>query len=601
MSLSGLSLSGLSLSGLSFSGLSAVPLPTFFLVESFATTVAMNKTCKLCTSQFIVDTADLAFLEKVSPVFNEVTYSLPPPSLCPMCRQQRRLAFRNERQLYKRNCDSSGKAMITNTAPDKPYVVYSTEEYWSDARKPLDYGREFDFSRPFFPQYRELQSVAPYLALCVSPDAAEFNCRYVNFAGMNKNCHMIFDSDSNEDCYNSNVIKHSQQCGDCAYVDSSELCFQCIDCKDCYDLKYSQDCSGCNSSAFLKNCIGCNDCFFCSNLTRKRYHIRNKPYSPEEYRAQVAKFDLGNLQTVEALEKKFEEFKLSYSQKATHSIKTENCLGDYLHSSKNCYHCFNVVDGEDLRYCDSVYHGVKDCMDVCSFGEHIEQVYESGTVGVNSFHILFCFGVVGGNESLLYSEECRESKNCFGSIGLTHDEYCILNKQYSKDDYTALVPKIIEHMRETEEWGEFFPPEISRFDYNETIAQDHYPLTEEVACALGFTWRAKDKRDYQPQQVQIPASIVDVGEDICEQLLACRNCRKNYKVSKPEFSFYVKQGIPIPVECLDCRHRARLDKRNPMNLWTRECAECGVAVSSSYAPSRPEKILCEPCYQESIA
>jgi len=31
-------------------------------------------------------------------------------------------------------------------------------------------------------------------------------------------------------------------------------------------------------------------------------------------------------------------------------------------------------------------------------------------------------------------------------------KYCILNKQYSKEEYEELVPKIIEHMQKTGEW-----------------------------------------------------------------------------------------------------------------------------------------------------
>jgi hypothetical protein len=41
------------------------------------------------------------------------------------------------------------------------------------------------------------------------------------------------------------------------------------------------------------------------------------------------------------------------------------------------------------------------------------------------------------------------SSNLFGCIGLRGKEYCILNKQYTKEEYEALVPKIIEKMKES--------------------------------------------------------------------------------------------------------------------------------------------------------
>jgi len=66
-------------------------------------------------------------------------------------------------------------------------------------------------------------------------------------------------------------------------------------------------------------------------------------------------------------------------------------------------------------------------------------------------------------------------------------KYCILNKQYTKEEYEKLMPKIIEYMEKTEEWGEFFPASLSPFGYNETIAMEYFPLTrEEVKVPVPF-------------------------------------------------------------------------------------------------------------------
>jgi hypothetical protein len=78
---------------------------------------------------------------------------IPPPTLCPDCRQQRRLSFRNERKLYKRKCDATGKDIISIYSPDKPYTVYHQDYWWSDAWEPMDYGRDFDFSRSAIEQF----------------------------------------------------------------------------------------------------------------------------------------------------------------------------------------------------------------------------------------------------------------------------------------------------------------------------------------------------------------------------------------------------------------------------------------------------------------
>ena len=64
-------------------------------------------------------------------------------------------------------------------------------------------------------------------------------------------------------------------------------------------------------------------------------------------------------------------------------------------------------------------------------------------------------------------------------VNMHYEKNCILNKEYSQHEWEKNVVKIIDHMRSTEEWGEFFPHKISPFGYNETVAQEYFPMTEE--------------------------------------------------------------------------------------------------------------------------
>ena len=98
-----------------------------------------ERVCKHCSVVFPITDKDMEFYEKVSPVFGGKRYTIPAPTLCPDCRQQRRLSFRNERKLYKRKCDATGKDIISIYSPDKPYTVYHQDYWWSDKWNPLDY------------------------------------------------------------------------------------------------------------------------------------------------------------------------------------------------------------------------------------------------------------------------------------------------------------------------------------------------------------------------------------------------------------------------------------------------------------------------------
>ena len=111
------------------------------------------KTCKISGKPFAIFQSDVDFYEKISPTINGKRFLIPTPTLCPEERQRRRLVFRNERKLYKRTCDFSGKEIISIYSPDKQCRVYDQTIWRSDKRDPMDYGREYDFSKSFFENF----------------------------------------------------------------------------------------------------------------------------------------------------------------------------------------------------------------------------------------------------------------------------------------------------------------------------------------------------------------------------------------------------------------------------------------------------------------
>jgi len=141
------------------------------------------KTCKKCQNQFTVTDEDKNFLQKFSVKIGSATFIIPEPTFCPNCRQQRRLSFRNERALYRRKCDISGKEIISIYRQNSPYKIYAPQEWWSDKWDPFEYGRDFDFKRPFFEQFAELKKSIPHLSLHVTNNEGS---DYINLSGYNK-------------------------------------------------------------------------------------------------------------------------------------------------------------------------------------------------------------------------------------------------------------------------------------------------------------------------------------------------------------------------------------------------------------------------------
>jgi len=551
-----------------------------------------------CHAAFEISEEDLAFLDRLSPQIAGKKEPLPPPTLCPDCRLQRRLVQANQLNLYERTCDLTGKKIISNTHPTAPCKVFRQEEWYTDQWDPLVYGREMDFSRPFFEQLDVLLFSVPRPSLFTGFEFDE-NCEYTNNAGKNKNCYLIFDSDENWDCYYSYSINQCRDCVDCYRTRKSQLCYECVDCVQCYGSSYLQDCENCTDSMFLKNCTSCKNCLMCSNLRNKEYHVENKPVSKEaftQFRGMLA-----SRRAIQSGIRRFAKIKLEFPQKYMHGVQNEEVLGDYLVHCKHAHQCY---DSEDLWDCRYVYQGfmpLKDSMDLQECGE-AERLYECCVCGYGMQNAYFCTLTLTSVNDVFYCHHCHHTKNCFGCVGLNRKEYCVLNKQYSKEEYERLVPRIVAHMRQMKEWGEFIPVSSSIHAYNETLAQDYYPLSKEQAASRGWRWLDElDNRDpHTGPKVEVPDAIAETGDAICKAILTCEISKRAYKIIPQELAFYRRMHLPVPVRSFFQRNKERMQLRNPRHLWNRQCQKCKKDIQTTYAPERPEIVYCEECYLKEV-
>ena len=128
-------------------------------------------------------------------------------------------------------------------------------------------------------------------------------------------------------------------------------------------------------------------------------------------------------------------------------------------------------------------------MDIYHIGWNTEMAYEiHGCQGLYNSH--FCH-LCYDNRNIEYCDSCQNCKDLFGCISIKKGEYMIFNKKYSKREYEKLKEKIIEHMKKTGEYGEFFPPAIAPVCYNETQGNYYMPLTKEEVLARGWLWEDK--------------------------------------------------------------------------------------------------------------
>jgi hypothetical protein len=577
-----------------------------------------NKTCKKCNAEYQISDSDLEFYKKMSPTFAEKTFEIPVPTLCPNCRRQKRLVWRNMSKIYKRKCDLTGNEIISGYAPNSKYKVYETSAWWGDGWDPMTYGQDFDPSRSFLEQLQELNLKVPKMHAVVVENE---NSPYTNNVTRAVNCYLLQNATNNENCMYGQGFWNNKDCVDCLRIYDCEGCYESCVCEKCYQCHYSLNTTNSRESYFLDSCSSCANCFACTNLSNKQYWINNQASTKEEF--EKIRDDFLAL-TGEAKNQKIAEIRKFLSdqpKKFAHILDCEDSTGDHLYHSKNLKNTFYANGDESLNHCSNI-DKVRSAADYDFWGNETENILDCLEVGINSQNIAFSRSVYTNCSNIYYSIGVyNSSKNCFGCVGLKQKEYCILNKQFTKDEYEQKVAQIIEKMISDGEWGEYFPIGMSHYGYNETIANEYYPLTREQAEAIGANWQDEDfglKYDgeglmpkeiaqYDPQRNQNAKAEQDA---LLAGVLKCEVSGRPYKIQSQELLFYIKNDLQIPRRHPDQRYEDRIALRNPMGLWHRNCAcqgecqehqgKCPNEFKTSYAPERPEKVFCEKCYQNIV-
>lgn len=581
-----------------------------------------SKICQNCKKSFVIEPEDFLFYEKMK---------VPPPTFCPECRMIRRMVFYNEHNLFRQKDAATGRDLFSNIHPQSGVKVYERDYWWSDAWDPMEYGREYDFSQPFFGQFKELLMEVPR----PNRNMHELiNSDYADHAGYLKNCYLCFDIGDAENAAYVTRAQYVKDSLDLYEAFHTELSYENYMADEAYRVLFSVNCENSSDIWFSRNLSGCSNCFGCINLRGKSYYIFNEPHTKESYEKFMLEFNSGSYTVVGQMRERVVEFWRKHPVKFTLSINVQNSTGEHIERSKNLKYCYSVHEGENLAYSQLVDPPSTDCYDVTSGFRNTSLAYDTFCTGLDSAQVKFSWQSWLSVSEIEYSAFCHSSSNLFGCVGLKKKQYCIFNKQYTKEDFFALREKIIAHMNEVPyidsldrvyTYGEFFPPQFSPHAYNETIAYDFFPLTKEAAEKQGFLWRDPEDKEYTVtiKASELPDSITDVGDDILNAIIGCAGCARAYRIIQMELNFYRQQQLPLPRLCHDCRFRARLQFVNPPQWRHAKCHctgtgddrniyqnqdthfhgtdHCPNEFQTSYAPDRPEIIYCEQCYQAEVA
>lgn len=552
--------------------------------------------CKTCAEPYSPSEKLLGILRRVA----SHGLSIPPPPECPRCSRLRRQAWQNEKSLYHRTCDLSGKKIVSVYSPDKPFPVYGHEAWISDDWDAGSFAQPYDASRSFFEQFHELHRKVPRKAQNLVQCE---NCDFNNNLWSSKNAYLSFMSSYLVDCYYDYAswdVKNSIEVWYSKFIElshtiiSSENLYGCIECERCFHS---------NALRLCKRCSGCSHCFGCYGLKQKQFHIFNEPVGETEYHRFMREAAFGSWQANRDWRERAHAFFATLPQEAIVADDfSEDFTGNFVFRTVRSESCFVATDVED---CVDLFESArtKDCAGL-DFSYTCTLCYDSAST-IQSFQCAFLDNCSHCNESY-YLSQCDNCTHCFGCVGLRRKSFCILNKQYSEAEYFPVRNAIVTALTSRGEWGSFFPIALSDFGYNETEAALNRPLRREDAASLGASWSEYQASSGAPQQEvlsadALPDHIADAGDDVLLRAWRCTRTARPYRIIAKELEFHRGYEIPLPrIHPLE-RYRDLVAHHGGTSLQSSRCTRCHTATHASTVAADSSQLCCFSCFRSWLA
>ena len=462
--------------------------------------------------------------------------------------------------------------------------------------------KEYDPNRSWAEQLLEIRKSTPLTAFynvkepqnSISLISNGDTNSYFMIASKSKNCFYSSDLDNGELCTevyaginitNSVNVVHAQRIHNSRYV------------RESYD---------CSNSAFIFDCRNCEYCFGATNKRNKKFLWFNEQLTEEEYKKRMKEVDLGKRSEWQKWEKKFVALmEADGFWPVNFNEKVENCRGEYLTNCTNCDYCFVGLQGpKNNERCFYLYGTAEgNYFTVGSF--YMSENYQCSAVS-EANKTKFCTTLVRC-QNMEYSMGCRNCEDCFGCVGLNRQKFCILNKQYTEEEYWKKLDEIKCNMLDRGEYGDVLDGSFATSHYLESAAEESLSVTEEDGKKLGFPVFDRDSHgaigklgdvESALDSSEVPDNIDDiVVEEWASKPLHDKETGRRFAFLKPELEYYKEYRVAPPTEHFFLRVDRLYWAANDFDLIDAACNKCSKDIE--IAPNRTyknRKHLCRECY-----
>jgi hypothetical protein len=438
---------------------------------------------------------------------------------------------------------------ISSFSPHTYYNIINWLEFEQTRQEYCKLGKEYSWN--FLNDFIHLSKIISY------PNIASWwnneNSLFAHKIMYGNNCYLSFEvCDSENVLYSINVKDHCKNIYNSMMIgDYSENIYHGTWIYQSNMVFYSKFIFNSNNIYFSTNLVWCAECIFCDWLNNQSYHIENRSYTKREY--------LIKKEEILKNQKIFNDTYMNLDIGLGSLISTQSTWKFLIKTDKveNWYFAYNINSWRNVMFAGTA-HGNQNFYDAASCGAPRWDYYY-GVIWAWIWDHYYCSVEVLWWTNNYYCYFLDDCSFCLGCIGLKNKSYCILNKQYTKEERYKKVDEIFAQMDADGTLGEFFPATMNPFYFNDTAAYliDN-SFTREEVTAKWYLWRD------EPIKVDIPAGmdIVKTSEldqyewfdttwnrtintDILKKVIQDEQWNV-YRIVKMEYDFLIKHGLPLP-------------------------------------------------------
>jgi len=548
-----------------------------------------ERTCSITGEKWIVDEDEVAAYRK---------FQVPPSKYSPLSRQKILCAHFNGGQWWYNKHAETGKPMVTTCHPSTGVRVLPDEEWFDKDFQSIN--QEVDLDISFFDQLYDLRLKIPVSgtknfekpenSICIA-SYGDQNSFFVVASKSKDTFYSIvaLETESAAEVYNSKAVTNSN------FVIHGERIFSCQ-----YALE-SRDCLNCD---FVFDCRSCEYCFGASNKRNKKYLWFNEQLTQEEWEKRRAEVDLGSRKVAFEWRDKFYDLVNAAVWPENFNEKCENSTGEYLTNTTDCKMVYYANGGAKNELHTTWSMGNAEGNAFCANPSGSQDSYLTAATNSSNQckHAVWCMRC----QNLEYCSDCYDCENCFGCVGLRHKKFCILNKQYSEDEYWSKLDEIKCNMLESDEYGEPMQTRTAVGYFMETGSVRYFKADAEFGQATGAHMFEPNTPEAIGDELMKAMEVVDskTAPDSCDDLddwvgkaMLDSGYNRRYAYLKQEVDLYQRLRIAPPVEHHVKRISDMVDHSCIGVFSEANCAECKTELIISMNPKFSErKIYCKPCY-----